>query len=79
MKIDTYIMKIKKRIELSDSKYPMPGEYVIIRNNIYYCVQPVEYNRCTECDLLTLKMSCFGTDAWCCKNSIHNVIFKKYE
>lgn len=73
-------MKIKKRIELSDLKYPQPGEYVIIRNNIYYCVQPVEYDRCTECDLITSKMSCFyGTKFRCCTNSIHNVIFKKHE
>lgn len=73
-------MKIKKRIELSDSKYPQPGEYVKIRNSIYCCIQPVEYDRCTGCDLITLKMSCFnGTDVRCCKNSIHNVILKKYE
>lgn len=72
-------MKIKKRIEISDSKYPQPGEYVIIRNNIYYCVQPVEYDRCTECDLLISRMNCFNITDIRCEDIIHNVIFKKYE
>lgn len=73
-------MKIKRKIYISDSKYPMPGEYVKIRNNIYYCIKPIKYDRCTGCDLIISKMNCFNTtDVRCCKDSIHNVIFKKYE
>lgn len=73
-------MKIKRKIYISDSKCPMPGEYVKIRNNIYYCIKPIEYDRCTGCDLMTPKINCFsGTNIRCFKDNIHNVIFKKYE
>lgn len=38
-------MKIKKKIILSESKYPQPGEYVKIRENILLCIAPIKYNR----------------------------------
>lgn len=80
MKIDTYIMKIKKRIELSDSKYPQPGEYVKIKENIYLCITPIKYNRCFGCDIYDKEGDCLNfSEHRCCSNGIHNIIFKKYE
>lgn len=76
-------MKIKKRIELSDSKYPQPGEYVKIKNDIFFCAFPVEYNRCTDCSMCDMNNGhkiCHNYSNYrCCSNSIHNIIFKKYE
>ncbi len=73
-------MRIKKNIVLSDSKYPQPGEYVKIGKDILFCIAPIKYNRCFGCDMYGKEKDCLNfSEHRCCSNSIHNIIFKKYE
>lgn len=74
-------MKIRKKIILSDSSYPMPGEYVKIKEDVFLCLAPIEYNRCTDCSMSIInnghKICHNYSKHRCCLNSIHNIIFKK--
>lgn len=73
-------MKIKRNIVLSDSIYPQPGEYVKIGENILLCIAPIKYNRCEGCFLYETNGDCNNFSMHrCCSNSIHNIIFEKYE
>lgn len=73
-------MKIKKKIILSKSKYPQPGEYVKIKENILLCIAPIKYNRCEGCFLYGGNGDCRNFSIHrCCSNSVHNIIFEKYE